>query len=191
MKSIGLLAILHCFLLSYASAQELQPLKKDFRPSVSITKAEVLSQSAERLNMSFDCQVKAGKKYSISGIALDRNKQPIAEVQATAQELAEGESLADLTFSFKQLNGKTYRNPQIETHYIQIYLNEKSRASELMESLNKNSDKGNASSSSLANALAIKYLYAFKKTWRVGGNKSMRVKVNLSPIGKARLLPRN
>ena len=175
------------FSLYTLKAQELQPLKKDYRSSISITKAEVVSETSERLNLSFECNAQSGKSYQISAIALDKNRKPVKEVQAEAQDLAEGTSIVDLSFRFQQLNDKNYQAPKMETQYIQVMINEKRKVNEILDKYNL-ADGKNKGLEDLNNALSVKYLYTFQKEWRVGGNDNMVIEVTLNPIGKAQLI---
>ena len=165
------------------TAQELEAIQSPILGSVKISKAEVVSDNPERLNLSFTYSVNNGKNYLIQGTALDQNKKPLEDIFVEPQELAGGSGLVDLSFRFKKVSQKKYTNPVLNSAYISIKMVEKKGEGNLMDLLSPNNK-----SSKLEEALAIKYEYKLKKEWRVGCTSGMVITAKLKPIGKAILI---
>ncbi len=145
----------------------------------TIETVRLLSDAETRLNVSVNFTGFSDQPYEIVGSILTRSKKSLKGVKSIRKPLPSRGDNVDLSFTF--VPEGTYTNSYVKSHFLQIQMKPKSDEDSLLSGLDELIDGG-------ISLDGTTYLYHLQKDWRVGGTKSMVIKVTLTPIGQAKTL---
>ncbi len=182
-KTIFLL-VFTLFTSSALVAQELQAVE-DAASSLSsflgesknrITSVRVVSDTEQGLKVEVSYAGFNDDEYKISGVIMNRIKQPLKQIRSEPQGLNSSRNPVELGFQF-DASAFGANQPYLQSEYLQISIY---KANDLLGNLNL--DVGGISGET--------FLYKHDKQWRVGGNERMVITVKLKPYKSARTLKR-
>lgn len=139
----------------------------------------VLSETDEALNIEVKYEGFSGaSEYILRGYILDGKKKPMKEFPAVKRTVGKGEGNIDLGFRLQLQSGKSYKDAYLASQFIGVFIYDAKEEDDLIE---------------IPGSLPILFSgssFNFKhdKQWRVGGDESMVIKVNLTPTGKAKTI---
>ena len=179
-----ILLVFTLFVSSASIAQELQAVE-DAASSLSsflgenkdrITSVRVVSDTEQGLKVEVSYAGFDDDKYKISGVIMNRIKQPLKQIRSEPQQLNNSRSSVELGFQF-DASAFGANRPYLQSEFLQLSIY---KANDLLGNLDL--DVGGFSGET--------FLYKHSKQWRIGGNERMVITVKLTPYQSARTIKR-
>src|SRR5690349_4199602 len=90
-----------------------------------VTKAVVQTETEKTASLQIEFVGFKDKQFVIRATFLNQLKKPLKEIEPVQIDLDSRSGLADFFFNFKQLPGKIYPSPSLESHFVEFSITEK------------------------------------------------------------------